>query len=371
MIRFIEPRERVESMARRELGQLSLADSLVSGVGQNATLDHLAELIDWAALAELVSPLDPLRRGAPGYPALVLLKALFLQQWHGLSDPGLEAALADRLSFRRFCGFALDDKTPDHVTIHRFREGLRRHGLAERVFEEVNRQIDERKLILRRGTLIDASLVEAAVKRPPKPKMKIEEESPAEAAEEASPTEAAEGPAPVPARPPSKLVRSPVDPEAAWTKKNGRRSFGYKAHVGVDRGSGIIRRQRLTPANVNDTVEADDLICGDEAAVYADEAYTTHKRREKLRELGIKDRMMHRPNKHHPLTPRQIQHNRAIGRHRAPVEQVFAQLKRLCGWTRVRYYGVARNTAHLALLCTALNLKRLVVLMTPPKTKPA
>ena len=132
MIRFIEPRERVESMAWRELGQLSLADSLVSGVGQNATLDHLAELIDWAALAELVSPLDPLRRGAPGYPALVLLKALFLQQWHGLSDPGLEAALADRLSFRRFCGFALDDKTPDHVTIHRFREGLRRHGLAER-----------------------------------------------------------------------------------------------------------------------------------------------------------------------------------------------------------------------------------------------
>ena len=367
MIRFVEPKERVEGMARRELGQLSLADSLVSGVGQNATLDHLAELIDWAALGELVSPLDPLRRGAPGYPALVLLKALFLQQWYGLSDPGLEAALADRLSFRRFCGFALDDKTPDHVTIHRFRDGLRRHGLADRVFGEVNRQIDERKLILRRGTLIDASLVEAAVKRPPKPK--AEEESAAEDPEEAAPTEAADSPAP--ARPPSKLVRSPVDPEAAWTKKAGRRTFGYKAHVGVDQGSGIIRRQRLTPANVNDTVEAEALICGDEAAVYADEAYTSRKHREKLRDLGIKDRMMHRPNKHHPLTPRQIQHNRAIGRRRAPVEQVFARLKRLCGWTRVRYYGVDRNAVHLALLCTALNLKRLVALMTPPKTKPA
>ena len=352
-------------MACRELGQLSLADSLVSGVGQNATLDRLAELIDWTALARLVSPLDPLRRGAPGYPALALLKAVLLQQWYGLSDPGLEAALADRLSFRRFCGFALDDKTPDHVTIHRFRDGLRRQGLAERVFEEVNRQLDQRELILRRGTLIDASLVEAAVKRPPKPK--LEEESPAEAPEE-TPPEAADGPAPVAARPPSKLVRSTVDPEAAWTKKNGRRSFGYKAHVGVDKGSGIIRRQRLTPANVNDTVEADALICGDEAAVYADEAYTTRKRREALRKLGIKDRMMHRPNKHHPLTPRQIQHNRAIGRLRAPVEQVFAQLKRLCGWSRVRYYGIARNAVHLALLCTALNLKRLVVLM---KTKPA
>jgi IS5 family transposase len=356
-------------MSRRELGQLSLADSLVSGVGTNTTLERLGDLIDWSALGELVSPLNPLRRGAPGYPALALLKAVLLQQWHGLSDPGLEAALADRLSFRRFCGFALDDQTPDHVTIHRFREGLRRHGLAERVFEEVNRQIDQRELILRRGTLIDASLVEAAVKRPPKPK--TEEQSPAETPEEPAPTEAADSPAPVPARPPSKLVRSTVDPEAAWTKKNGRRTFGYKAHVGVDRGSGIIRRQRLTPANVNDTVEADHLICGDEAAVYADEAYTTRKRRERLRELGIKNRMMHRPNKHHPLTPRQIRHNRAIGRHRAPVEQVFAQLKRLCGWTRVRYYGVARNAVHLALLCTALNLKRLVVLMTPAKTKSA
>jgi IS5 family transposase len=356
-------------MARRELGQLSLADSLVSGVGQNATLERLEKLIDWAALGEVVSPLDPSRLGAPGYPALVLLKALLLQQWHGLSDPGLEASLADRLSFRRFCGFALDDKTPDHVTIHRFREGLRQHGLAEGVFEEVNRQLDQRELILRRGTLIDASLVEAAVKRPPKPK--AGEESPAADPEEAPATEATDGPAPAPARPPSKLVRSAVDPEAAWTNKNGRRTFGYKAHVGVDQGSGIIRRQRLTPANVNDTVEADALICGDEAAVYADEAYTTRKRREALRQLGIKNRMMHRPNKHHPLTPRQIRHNRGIGRRRAPVEQVFAQLKRLCGWSRVRYCGVARNAVHLALLCTALNLKRLVVLMTPAKTKPA
>ena len=352
-------------MSRRELGQLSLADSLVSGVGQNTTLDRLSELIDWAAVGDLVSPLDPLRRGAPGYPALALLKALLLQQWHGLSDPGLEAALADRLSFRRFCGFALDDKTPDHVTIHRFRDGLRRHGLADRVFEEVNRQIDERELILRRGTLIDASLVEAAVKRPPKPK--AEEENPVEASEETSPAEVAAGTTPVPPRPPSKLVRSTVDPEAAWAKKAGRRTFGYKAHVGVDLGSGIIRRQRLTPANVNDTVEAGALICGDEAAVYADEAYTSDTHRQRLRKLGIKDRMMHRPNKHHPLTPRQIQHNRGIGRLRAPVEQVFARLKRLCGWTRVRYYGVARNAVHLALLCTALNLKRLIVLKTPAK----
>jgi transposase, IS5 family len=349
-------------MAERSLGQLSFADGLVAGAGRNETLERLGELIDWPAIARLLSPVHGSRYGAPGYPAVAMFKAVLLQQWHGLSDPGLEASLEDRLSFRRFCGFALDAETPDHVTIHRFRETLRQHGLADRVFEEVNRQIDNCGLILRQGTLIDASLVDAAVKRPKPPA----EQPPAEPAtpppSEAKPA-AASGAAKE--RAPSKLVKSPLDPDAAWTKKGGRRYFGYKVHVGVDQGSGIIRRQVMTPANVNDTEPADLLICGDEAALYGDQAYTSARRRADLRARGIKDRMMHRANKHHPLTPRQIQHNTAIGRRRAPVEQVFAKLKRLCGWTRVRYRGLARNAVHLALLCTALNLKRLVVLATP------
>jgi transposase, IS5 family len=348
-------------MAERSLGQLSLADSLVAGAGRNATLERLAELIDWSAIARLLSPVHGSRYGAPGYPAVVMLKALLLQQWHGLSDPALEASIEDRLSFRRFCGFALDAQTPDHVTIHRFRETLRKHGLADRVFEEVNRQIDSCGLIVRQGTLVDASLIDAAVKRPKPPV----EQPPAEQAAAPSEVKPAEPSGATKERPPSKLVKSPLDPDAAWAKKGGRRYFGYKVHVGVDQGSAIIRRQVLTPANVNDTEPADLLICGDEAALYGDQAYTSARRRADLRARGIKDRMMHRANKHHPLTPRQIQHNTAIGRRRAPVEQVFAKLKRLYGWSRVRYRGLARNAAHLALLCTALNLKRLVVLATP------
>jgi IS5 family transposase len=346
-------------MAERSLGQLSLADSLVAGKGRNEALERLGELIDWSMIARLLSPVHGSRYGAPGYPAVAMFKALLLQQWHGLSDPALEASIEDRLSFRRFCGFALDAETPDHVTIHRFRETLRQLGLADRVFEEVNRQIDNRGLILRQGTLIDASLIDAAVKRPKPP------------AEPAPPSEVkpAEASGATKERAPSKLVKSPLDPDAAWTKKGGRRYFGYKVHVGVDQGSAIIRRQVMTPANVNDTVPADLLICGDEAALYGDQAYTTAPRRAELRARGIKDRMMHRANKHHPLTPRQVQHNKAIGRRRAPVEQVFAKLKRLYGWSRVRYRGLARNAVHLALLCTALNLKRLVVL-TAPRSAP-
>ena len=294
-------------MAERSLGQLSFADGLVAGTGRNETLERLGELIDWSVIARLLSPGHGSRYGAPGYPAVAMFKALLLQQWHGLSDPGLEASLEDRLSFRRFCGFALDAETPDHVTIHRFRETLRQHGLADRVFEEVNRQIDSCGLILRQGTLIDASLVDAAVKRP-KPPAK-----PAAAPDEAKPTAAVpveSGAAATKERPPSKLVKSPLDPDAAWAKKGGRRYFGYKVHVGVDQGSAIIRRQLITPANVNDTEPADLLICGDEAALYGDQAYTTARRRADLRARGIKNRMMHRANKHHPLTPRQIKHTR-------------------------------------------------------------
>jgi transposase, IS5 family len=338
-------------MAHREIGQMSLADALVSGVGTSAVLDRLSELIDWSAIAEQLGALHSSRYGRKAYPPLVMLKALLLAQWHGLSDPALEAALADRLSFRRFCGLALDDATPDHVTISRFRAALREDGLAELVFSEVTRQIDARGLIVRRGTLIDASLVEAAVVRP-KP--------PAEA-----------GPVGADGRPPSKLVRSALDPEAAWAKKGGRRYFGYKMHVGVDQGSGIVRRQRLTPANVNDTLEADALICGDEQAVYADQAYDTKARRAALQRRGAKDRLMHRPNKHHELTARQQRRNDLIAKRRAPVEQVFASLKRIYGWTRVRYRGLARNAVHLALLCTALNLRRLVALMAAKPPAPA
>jgi len=349
-------------MAERSLGQLSFADGLVAGAGRNETLERLGELIDWPAIARLLAPVHGSRYGAPGYPAVAMFKALLLQQWHGLSDPGLEVSIEDRLSFRRFCGFALDAETPDHVTIHRFRETLRQHGLADRVFEEVNRQIDSYGLILRQGTLIDASLVDAAVKRP-KPPAEQPPAEPVAVQSEVKPAEVS-GAAATKERPPSKLVKSPLDPDAAWTKKGGRRYFGYKVHVGVDQGSAIIRRQVMTPANVNDTEPADLLICGDEAALYGDQAYTTARRRADLRARRIKDRMMHRANKHHPLTPRQIQHNTAIGRRRAPVEQVFAKLKRLYGWSRVRYRGLARNAVHLALLCTAINLKRMVVLTT-------
>ena len=316
-------------MSERAKGQLSLADGLVhQRAGQNARLTRIETLIDWAAVERLLAPLRS-ARGAPGYPALTLLRALLLQQWYELSDPGLEEALADRLSFRRFVGLALDQSVPDHSTLWRFREALSKAGLAEAVFAAINRQLAGRGMVIKQGTLIDATLVAAQ------------------------------------AAPPSFRGATPShDRDAAWTRREGtgKKHFGYKAHIAVDQGSGLVRGAILTPANVNDTEPADGLIQGDERAVYADKAYDSHARSARLKAAGIKNRIMRRGNKHHALSARQRQRNRLIAKIRAAVETVFAVLKRSYGYRRVRYFGLARNRTQLALLCMALNLRRALVL---------
>ena len=318
-------------MAQREQKQLSLADGLVARrSGQNERLERIDAIVDWGPLEERLSVIYASKAGRPSYRVLCLFKCLLLQQWYVLSDVELEEALADRLSFRRFVGLALDEAVPDHSTLSRFRKQLARHDLSAVLFEEMNRQFDARGLIVRQGTLIDATLVSAQAARP-----------------SAS----------------SHTRTSAVDPQADWTRRGNKYYFGYKAHVAVDQGSGLIRRALLSPASVNDTVPADDLILGDEAAVYADMAYDTRARRQALRGAGIKDRIMHRGHKHGPLPPWRARRNHLIQPIRAAVEGVFGLMKRSYGYHKVRYHGLSANATHLDLLCIAINLRRAEALL--------
>jgi IS5 family transposase len=326
-------------MAERRIGQLSFADDLVTDAARaNAMLQRVAELVDWSAVEALLSSLRGGSMGAPAYPALAMFKALLLQQWYGLSDPGLEEALVDRFSFRHFLGLSLSEPVPDHSTLWRFREQLANSGLAERAFALVTSQIEASGFVLKRGSLIDASLVRSAV-NPPEP--------PA-------------GPLPPDAdgRPASKLVRNPLDPDAAWTRKENKYFFGYKMHLAMDQDSRIVRRLSFTPANVNESAAADALICGDEAAVYADKAYDQNARRKRLKKLKIRDGIMRRANKWHLMNRWMIHRNAVISHRRAPVESMFALLKRNYGFARARYRGLIRNACAFQLAVIAINLKR-------------
>lgn len=314
--------------------QLGFAEAFLDPrLGSNERLSRIDGLIEWDAIAGLVSGLRPGETGRPPYPALSMLKALYLQAMYDLSDPGLEEALLDRLSFRGFCGFALHGGTPDATTLLRFRHAAAEAGVLQRCFEEVNRQLDRRGLMLKKGTLMDATLVAATHNRPP----------------------IAAGPG----------ASHPKEPDASWTKKNGRAHFGYKAHVGVDLGSGLVRRAILTGAKTYESEVADGLISGDERAVYGDKAYPLKARRAALKAAGIKDRIAKRRHKSEPpLSPRAKLRNDLIARHRAPVEGVFSQLKRFHGFARTRCLTLARNAADLFAALTAINLKRAVHLAT-------
>ena len=314
------------------MAQGSFVDALLpAGFGRNERLERISGLIDWALLGRLVAPVRSGEQGRPPYEPLSMLKALLLQQWYGLSDPGLEEALLDRVSFRRFCGFGLDQATPDETTICRFRNALKEAGLGEALFSEVLRQLDSAGFVVKTGTLIDATLVRSSGRTPPSRSTPRDRES-----------------------------RSEHDPDANWTRRGVNRSlfFGYKAHIGVDQGSGLVRTRILTPAKTYESEVADGLVVGDEKAIYADKAYEKKERRRDLKARGVKDRIQHRRHKHQKALPYwQSVRNTLIGRIRSGVERTFATLKRRYGWERMRYGGLKANAFHLDLTLIAFNLR--------------
>jgi transposase, IS5 family len=307
-------------------GRASFIEVLLPrGAGSNAVLERLGGLVKWyrfeKLLAHLRSEESP---GRPGYPVLLLFRALVLQSLYGLSERELEDALNDQLSFKPFAGMSFEDAAPDHTVLNRFRNRLIEEKLIEKLFAELDRQLKNAGLILKRGTMLDATLIEA-VSVPPK------KEEPSN------------------------------DPDARFAKRQGKggSTFGYKAHMGVDEGSGLIRSVITTPANVNDTTPADRLMRGDERNVWADAAYDTHARRARLKAEGRKPRIARRPNKHHPELPARLKrYNRLIARRRAAVETTFATLKCRMKLNLVRYIGLTKASAQILMGAIAFNMRR-------------
>jgi IS5 family transposase len=302
------------------------------GNGRRDALDELHGLLDWAAFERLLCGLHTAAKGEPSYPPLMMFKVLLLQRWHDLSDPAMETALYDRLSFQRFAGLSLEDETPDHSTIWRFREKLGKDGLMERLMQELTRQLDARGLLIKQGTLIDASLVTSAAHRPRMGESAI----------------------------------SPVDPDARFGTGNerGRFTFGYKMHVAVDQGSSLVRECLLTPANIQEVSVATALVPEQAGTVYGDRGYDSAGFRSYLAERGCGDGVMRRGRAGRPLSPAEVESNHALSLVRRAVESVFGTLKRSYGFARMRFYNARRNSVAVLLACMAFNIKRVHSLAT-------
>ena len=252
-----------------------------------------------------------------------MFKALLLAQWHNLSDPWLEYAISDRNSFRRFIGLPLDEVAPDETSFVRFRAALRAHKLEQRVFDSIMDQMDAQGLVLREGTLMDATIVQAAVKPPSSKEGKV----------------------------------SAADPSAEFTKKNDKSYFGYKLHIGMDQGSKLIRRLLTSGASLHDGQASRDLISGDEGAVYADKAYGSKELRDELEAKGIKDQIMYKASRNKKLTPWQQAFNKAVSPIRSMVESPFGIGKMCSGLDRTRYRGIEAVTTGHYLFGISYNLK--------------
>lgn len=283
-------------------------------------LAEMDGVIPWARLQGLIEPHYPkpgLGRRPLGLETM--LRIYFLQQWFDLSDPGAEDAIYDSESMRRFARVELgDDVVPDETTILRFRHLLEAHRLTESIFEAVKDLLSEKRLLLQRGTIVDATII-------------------------AAPSS-------------TKNATKTRDPEMKQTRKGNQWYFGMKLHIGTDR-KGRVHHVTATHAAAADITQMPNLLHGEEREIYGDQAYWKASDREAFQARGVRYRVNRRAaSRTKPLGERWRAINRARSRTRARGEHPFHVVKRLWGFAKVRYRGLAKNLARAQTMFALANL---------------
>jgi transposase, IS5 family len=294
----------------------------MAGQGQVTRRERfLAEMdgvIPWTRLLGLIAAHYP-KAGNGRQPLGMekMLRIYFLQQWFNLSDPQAEDAIYDSESMRRFARVELGDEVvPDESTILRFRHLLERHGLTQAIFDSITGLLEERRLLLRSGTIVDATII-------------------------AAPSS-------------TKNASATRDPEMKQTRKGKNWHFGMKLHIGADK-RGIVHTVRATNAAVADITQLPDLLHGQEREVFGDQAYWKEDDRAFLESWGVRYRINRRPSRR-PLSKRWRMINRARSRTRARGEHAFRIVKQLWGFAKVRYRGLAKNLARAQTMFALANL---------------
>ena len=288
-------------------------------------LDEMEKVVPWSDLVALVSPYLPDgKRGRPPFSPETMLRIHFMQQWFTLSDPAMEEALHDMPVFREFAGLeGWDERLPDESTILRFRHVLEKHKLTAQILQTVNDLLSAKGVMLKGGSVVDATLI-------------------------AAPSS-------------TKNSSGERDPEMKQSRKGQQWYFGMKCHIGVDIESGLVHTVRGTSGAVNDVTEANSLVRPGDREVYADAGYRGADKRPDAR-AGVAWNIAMRPGKRRTLDPAKPiealaeQLERVKAGIRARVEHPFRVVKRQFGHIKVRYRGLAKNTAQLHTLFALANL---------------
>jgi Transposase and inactivated derivatives, IS5 family len=282
-------------------------------------LEQMDALIPWKQLERKIQQHYPKNgQGRQPYPLSVMLRAHCMQLFYNLSDPAMEDSLYEIESMRRFAGLSLSGPIPDETTILNFRHLLERHKLGETLFKEVNRYLGKQGLMLKEGSIVDATIIEA-------------------------PTS-------------TKNTDGERDPEMHQTKKGNEWHFGMKMHVGVDDTLGLIHSMTTTSANAHDITQISSLLHGKEKAVWGDAGYCGVEKRPDVKSKKVEWLISQRPGICKTLKGKAAQAEKIKAQIRAKVEHVFLKIKQQFGYSKVRYRGLAKNANRLHVLAAFTNL---------------
>jgi len=308
------------------MSQMSFGDAEYRGKRKQTRrekfLAEMEQVIPWDSLLGLIEPCYPVAgRGRHPYPIATMLRVHLMQNWFSLSDPGMEEALYEIASMRQFARLTLTQPIPDETTILNFRRRLEDNELAPEILARVNRYLSRKGLLLKQGSIVDATIIAAP-----------------------SSTKNADG---------------ERDPEMHQTKKGNQWHFGMKAHIGADADSGLVHTVTTTPANQADVAVVDELLHGKEEVVYADAGYTGADKRVERKNLrweiaAKRGRVQAMKDGRAKRTVEKAEKRKASIR--AKVEHPFRVIKRQFGLVKVRFRGLAKNTAHIITLFALSNL---------------
>ena len=307
--------------------QLTFADSEFSTKRRQTRkeifLSRMEHILPWQNMTAVIEPFYPKAgNGRRPYPLETMLRIHCMQHWYNLSDGAMEDALYEIASMRLFARLSLDSALPDRTTIMNFRHLLEQHQLARQLFKTINRWLAEAGVMMTQGTLVDATIIEA----PSSTKNKEQQR----------------------------------DPEMHQTKKGNQWHFGMKLHIGADSQTGLVHSASVTAANVHDRHQVPHLLHGRETRLYGDSAYRGKEQRERLRELAprAQDFTNKRAYKNQPLSEADKATNRRKSSVRSKVEHPFLTLKRLWGFAKVRYRGLAKNANRAFALLAMINISK-------------